>query len=137
MLSFRALVRENSHEVWCGVSPYLSLLIYGALVIVTCAVLLGLSTLLGPRRGGRPVKVETYECGVPVLAPSRGAVHVKFYLVAILFVLFDVETVFLLPWAVSYRRMGAAGVAEMMVFLAVLGLGLAWAWRKGVLDWNR
>jgi NADH-quinone oxidoreductase subunit A len=115
--------------------PLLPIVLYGALVVVTGLVLLGASMFLGPRV--RQVDKEApYECGVPLLGGSRDRFSVKFYLVAILFVLFDIETVFLIPWAVVYRRLGIAGLIEMVVFMAILVLGFVYAWRRGGLDWE-
>jgi NADH-quinone oxidoreductase subunit A len=115
--------------------PYLPAGIYAAVVAMTGLVLLGSSYFLGPRR--RMVeKEETYECGVPLLGSSRERFSIKFYLVAILFVLFDLETIFLLPWAVVYRGLGLFGLVEMLVFVALLGAGFLYAWKRGGLDWD-
>lgn len=81
-------------------------------------------------------KYETYECGVPKLASTRERFDVRFYLIALLFVLFDIETVFLLPYAVSYKNLGIEGFWEVFVFVAVLGLGLLYLIRRGALDWD-
>jgi NADH-quinone oxidoreductase subunit A len=80
-------------------------------------------------------KLEAYECGIDTVGGSRGRYSVRFYLVAILFVIFDVETVFLFPWAVRYKQLGWFGVAEAMVFLAILVVGYVWAYKKGALEW--
>ncbi|MCX6596920.1 MAG: NADH-quinone oxidoreductase subunit A [Acidobacteria bacterium] len=96
-------------------------------------------TLLAVRviRPSQPgvVKQEAYECGIPAESTARGRYSVRFYSVAILFVIFDVETIFLYPWAVRYRQLGWFGVAEMGVFLAILVLGYVWAYRRGALKW--
>jgi NADH-quinone oxidoreductase subunit A len=81
------------------------------------------------------VKLEAYECGIKAASDSRGRYTVRFYIVAILFVIFDVETVFLFPWAVRYRQLGWFGVAEVSVFLAILVVGYIWAFKKGALEW--
>jgi NADH-quinone oxidoreductase subunit A len=81
-------------------------------------------------------KLDTYECGVPLLGSARERFEVKFYLVAILFVLFDIETVFLLPYAVAYQRLGMAGLGEVLAFVAVLGLGLLYLIKRGALEWE-
>lgn len=81
------------------------------------------------------VKGEAYECGIPAFSTARGRFSVRFYIVAILFVIFDVETVFLYPWAVRYRQLGWFGFAEAGVFLAILVLGYVWAYRKGAFEW--
>lgn len=98
------------------------------------AILL-LAHLLGPRRP-TPAKASTYECGVPLFQDAREPFPVKFYLVGVLFLLFDLETLFLLPWGVLGAGMGWSGVLAGAVFLGVLGAGLAYAWGKGVLDWS-
>ncbi len=104
-----------------------------ALVIPVAFVLL--STRLGPRRPN-PVKTEPYESGiVPIPAPER-KFQVRFYLVAVSFLLFDVEIVFLFPWAVRFRSLGWFGFGAMLIFLAVLVLGLIYEWRKGALEWR-
>ncbi|MBI4615632.1 MAG: NADH-quinone oxidoreductase subunit A, partial [Planctomycetes bacterium] len=90
---------------------------------------------LGPRRGGR-VKEEAYECGEVATGKARTRFSVHFYLVAILFVLFDIEAVFLLPWAVIYRDLGVFGLVEVGIFVGVLALGLFYAWKRGVLEWG-
>jgi NADH-quinone oxidoreductase subunit A len=115
--------------------PYLPVGLYGIVVVATGLALLWSSRLLGPR-GRRVAKEETYECGVPLLGSSRERFSVRFYLVAILFVLFDIETIFLLPWAVIHRQLGLFGLAEMLVFMALLSAGYLYAWRRGGLDWE-
>jgi NADH-quinone oxidoreductase subunit A len=108
---------------------------YLLVVVLTAAGMLGLPLLLNPRRPSEE-KESTYECGVPLFGEARQKVSIKFYVVAILFVLFDIETVFLFPWAVVYRELGIVVVAEMFVFLGVLAFGLLYAWRRGGLEWG-
>jgi NADH-quinone oxidoreductase subunit A len=81
-------------------------------------------------------KLEEYECGFPAFEDSRAQFDVRFYLVAILFIIFDLEAAFLFPWAVSLKEIGWLGWGAMMVFLAELGLGLVYAWKKGALEWE-
>lgn len=81
-------------------------------------------------------KLAEYECGFPAFEDSRSQFDVRFYLVAILFIIFDLEAAFLYPWAVALGGIGFAGWAAMMIFLAELGLGYAYAWKKGALDWE-
>ncbi len=81
-------------------------------------------------------KLSEYECGFPAFEDSRAQFDVRFYLVAILFIVFDLEAAFLFPWAVSLRGTGWVGWIAMMIFLAELGLGLAYAWKKGALEWE-
>ncbi|HUI53320.1 MAG TPA: NADH-quinone oxidoreductase subunit A [Bryobacteraceae bacterium] len=80
-------------------------------------------------------KLEAYECGIKAASDSRGRYTVRFYIIAILFVIFDVETIFLFPWAVRYKALGWFGVVEVAVFLAILIVGYIWAYKKGALEW--
>ncbi len=80
-------------------------------------------------------KLEAYECGIRAASDSRGRYTVRFYIVAILFVIFDVETIFLFPWAVRYKTLGWFGVVEVAVFLVILVFGYIWALKKGALEW--
>jgi NADH-quinone oxidoreductase subunit A len=118
-------------------SSYLPLAFYAALVAGTGAFLLAAPRLLGPsRRSPQPVKESPYECGMAPVGETRQRFSVKFYLVAILFVLFDIETVFLIPWAVLHRSLGLYGLIEVFVFLGLLVVGFLYAWRRGGLDWD-
>ncbi len=83
-----------------------------------------------------PDKVAEYECGFPAFEDSRGQFDVRFYLVAILFIIFDIEVAYLFPWAVSLDQIGWSGWTAMMIFLAELALGFAYAWKKGALEWE-
>jgi len=94
-----------------------------------------LATTLGPKNPS-VVKYEPFECGKTPFALPTGRLAIKFYLTAILFILFDVELVFLYPWAVVYRGLGLVGLAEMGVFLGVLMIGFFYAWDNGALDWQ-
>lgn len=83
-----------------------------------------------------PDKVAEYECGFPAFEDSRAQFDVRFYLIAILFIIFDIEAAYLFPWAVSLDQIGWAGWAAMMIFLLELALGFAYAWKKGALEWE-
>ncbi len=83
-----------------------------------------------------PQKLSEYECGFPAFEDSRSQFDVRFYLIAILFIIFDLEAAFLFPWAVSLEGTGMVGWLAMMIFLAELGFGLAYAWKKGALEWE-
>jgi len=114
---------------------YLPLLIHFLLAGALATGIVLLSWLIGQRKPTR-AKLSPYECGMTPIGNARERFSVKFYLVAVLFILFDVEAVFLYPWAVTIRSLGFFGLCSMLIFLGVLGLGLAYVWRKGALDWN-
>jgi len=114
---------------------YVAVLIMALVAAVIPALFVGVSRLLGPRKP-TAVKSEAFECGNPATGPAWGRFSVKFYLTAILFIVFDIEVVFLYPWAVLFRDLGMFGFVEMLVFMAILTLGLAYVWRKGALEWD-
>jgi NADH-quinone oxidoreductase subunit A len=114
---------------------YVPLIFVVAFALLLPALLLGVQRLLAPRHP-TPAKLEPYECGAPPLGSPHQRLPVKFYLVAVLFLLFDIETVFLFPWSVLFRKLGLFGLVEMGIFLGVLVLGLAYVWRKGALEWE-
>lgn len=117
-------------------STYVPILLMLMGVAAIAALFLFGSRLAGPRNAPNPSKLEPFECGVPPVGTARQRFSVKFYLVALIFIVFDIETVFLFPWAVSFRALGLFGLVEMGVFLLVLGVGLAYVWRKGALEWE-
>ena len=82
------------------------------------------------------VKLDPYECGIEPVTDARGRYSIRYYLVAMLFVIFDVETVFMFPWAVSLEKLGIFGLIEMGVFLFILVVGFVYAWKKGALEWT-
>ena len=98
-------------------------------------VMIGLSKLLGPRNP-TPEKLAPYECGMPAVGDARERQSVKFYLVAMIFLLFDIEVAFLYPWAVSLRDLGWSGFIQIVTFFLILLVGFLYVWRKGVLDWG-
>ena len=108
-------------------------------VILTAVVLVvaayAIAKLIGPR-SYNPVKGEPFECGIPTRGSSWMPLHAGYYLFAILFLIFDIETVFLYPWAVVVKYFGSMALLSIGFFLVVLVLGLAYAWRKGVLEWR-
>jgi NADH-quinone oxidoreductase subunit A len=114
---------------------YLPLLILLALSVVNAIFMVGLSTVLSPGRA-TAVKSAPYESGIDPLGGTRERFSVKFYVVAILFIVFDVETVFLVPWAVAMRPLGVAGFVAAMIFIVILTVGLIYEWRKGALEWD-
>ena len=114
---------------------YLPLLMHFGIATALATAIVVLSWLVGQHKPGRS-KMSPYECGVPPVGDARGRFSVKFYLVAMLFILFDVEAVFLYPWAVILRELKMFGFWEMMVYIAVVLVGLFYVWKKGVLDWG-
>jgi NADH-quinone oxidoreductase subunit A len=113
---------------------------YGIFYIVILAVLFGgvtvfLSSILGPRRRSK-VKSEPFECGVPTEGAQYVETPVKFYIIALLFLVFDLECVFLYPWAVYYKKLGLFGFAEMFIFILILLICYAYVWKKGALEWE-
>ena len=117
------------------ISPYAPVFVALALAIVIPAAFLILSTRLGPRKPN-PEKLTPYESGILPARLPRNRVPVKFYLVGVLFLLFDVEVVFLYPWAVSRSELGMVGDIGMGIFFLLLVLGLAYEWRKGAMEWE-
>jgi len=117
--------------------PILIMLVIAALV---GAVLLTLNSLLGKKQRN-PSKLAPYESGVPLLDENRKRVNVRFYQIAMLFILFDIEAAFLYPWAVIYRDASRGNAAwfvfgEMVLFIALLGVGYVYVWKKKAFDWN-
>ena len=113
---------------------YAPILIFLAVATAFPVATLVVARLLRPSRYNK-VKSEAYECGVPPSGEARARYPVRFYVIAVLFVVFDVETIFLFPWAAKYRALGLFGFVEMLVFLGILIVGYAYAWRKGALEW--
>ncbi len=116
-------------------SSYYPILIFMTLAGVITMTLMVVPVLIAPSHPD-PEKNAPYECGFEAFDDARMKFDVKFYLVAILFIIFDLEVVFLFPWAVAFGEVGLFGFWSMMFFLAVLTVGFAYEWRKGALDWN-
>jgi NADH-quinone oxidoreductase subunit A len=114
---------------------WLSILIMIALGTLFGLVMVMASRVLGPRKP-TPAKLAPYECGMPPVGDARERQSVKFYLVAMIFLLFDIEVAFLYPWAMSLRDLGWAGLLQVVLFMALLLAGYVYVWRKGVLDWG-
>jgi NADH-quinone oxidoreductase subunit A len=120
--------------------PYLPVLMQ---LLVAAAIAIGmivLSAVVGQRKFSR-VKMQPYECGITPTGDAQHRFSVKFYLVAMLFILFDVEAIFLIPWAVVYqellRQLGMFGFWEMIIYIGIVLVGFFYVWKKGVFDWNR
>ncbi len=114
---------------------YLALLMHFGIATALAGAIVILSQLVGRHKPGL-AKMSPYECGVEPIGDARRRFSVKFYLVAMLFILFDVETVFLYPWAVILRELKMFGFWEMMVYIAIVMVGLFYVWKKGVIDWG-
>ncbi len=121
---------------------YIPVLIFALLVLSFPVVALIVFKFIRPESRGGPAKFQPYECGIPAESNARGRYSVRFYIVAILFVIFDVETTFLFPWAVLFStrlegfRLGPVyALASMFVFLGILIIGYVWLYRKGALEW--
>ncbi len=108
------------------------------LIISTAFALgaLGLAMFIGRPKGGNEHKLAPYECGIEPVGSARERFPVKFYLVAMLFILFDIEVIFLYPWAVVFRQLAVFGLIEMGIFLLILLIGYAYVWRVGALEWQ-
>jgi NADH-quinone oxidoreductase subunit A len=115
--------------------PYFSILLVLVIAVGMSVGFVFLSQALGPKKY-EPIKYSVYECGVDPITSASVRVSVKFYLVALLFMLFDLETAFLYPWAVLFRDLGLFGFIEMAVFVGILLAGLLYAWKKGALEWQ-
>jgi len=116
-------------------AAYILVLIYAVLVAAFPLVVLLLFKYIRPDSRAVGAKLKPYECGIPPEGGARGRYSVRFYIVAMLFVIFDVETIFLFPWAIQYKVLGLFGLASMFVFLGILIVGYVWLYKKGALDW--
>jgi len=116
-------------------NPLIPLLIMALVAGTIAASFVILSSLLGPKKRSA-IKNEPFECGIPSEGMTRTPVPVKFYMMALLFILFDVELAFLFPWAVVYQDLGWFGFVEMLVFFVVVGIGFIYTWKIGALEWD-
>jgi NADH-quinone oxidoreductase subunit A len=115
--------------------PYFPLVILFALAGVVVLALLFIAQKVGPR-SVNPAKMEPFESGNPPKGDARIRFSVRFYLVAMLFLIFDLEVVFLYPWAIYFRQLGLFGLVQMGIFLTILTIGYVYVWKKGALDWD-
>jgi NADH-quinone oxidoreductase subunit A len=115
--------------------PYFPLLVLFTMAGIVVLALLLVAEKLGPK-SFNPAKAEPFESGNPPRGDARIRFSVKFYLVAMLFLVFDLEVVFLYPWAILFRRLGLFGLIEMGIFLGILVIGFIYVWKKGALDWD-
>ena len=117
-------------------SLYVPIIVLGALAALFAIFSLVMGSLAGPKRWNR-AKLEAYECGIePTIQPSGLRFPVKYYLTAMLFIVFDIEIIFLYPWAVAFDRLGAFGLIEMVTFIATVLVAYAYVWRRGGLEWD-
>src|SRR3990172_8627149 len=123
-------------ETGAELSQYLPIVLLAALAFLFAVLSLGVSSLLRPDRP-TPAKLAPYECGIePERLPKGERFSVKFYVVAMLFIIFDIETIFLFPWAVGFRQLGLFGLVEMAVFIALVFVAYVYVWKSGGLDWG-
>jgi len=118
-----------------GINDLWPMAIYFLAVILLILAMLGISFFLGERHRGHATN-EPYESGLPIIGSARQRITAKFYMVAVFFVIFDLESIFIIAWAVAIRQLGWAGYAEIMIFIGVLMAALIYIWRLGVLDWG-
>lgn len=116
-------------------NEYLPIAVLLGTSLVIAVIAIGLGTLLGPRKPSAR-KGAPYESGMRPYGDGQRRVNVRFYLIAVLFILFDIEIIFLLPWAVVLRRLGIFGLIEMALFIVILMVGYVYAWKKGALEWE-
>ncbi len=114
---------------------YLAIALLIVLATVVGLIAIGLGELFGPKRKSN-VKSEPYESGMASIGAGTRRMPVRFYLIAVLFILFDIEVVFFLPWAIVFRQLGLFGLIEMAVFIIILLVGYVYAWKKGALEWE-
>ena len=128
---------QSTPYIW----NYLPLALQILCAMALAGGMVGASFLIGKHKNSR-TKLDTYECGMEAIGDARGRFSVRFYMVAMLFILFDVEAVFMLPWAVIFRRLPALtgskmfGFYEMLVYLGFVAVGLFYVWKKGILNWS-
>jgi NADH-quinone oxidoreductase subunit A len=115
--------------------PFFPLVVIFALAVVIVLALLLVASKIGPK-STNPAKVEPFESGNPPRGDARARFSVKFYLVAMLFLIFDLEVVFLYPWAIYLRQLGISGLVQMGIFLLILAIGYIYIWKKGALEWD-
>ncbi|HET9483296.1 MAG TPA: NADH-quinone oxidoreductase subunit A [Xanthomonadales bacterium] len=118
-----------------SLSEYLPILLFLGVSTIIAVALLALGSLLGPSRPGAD-KLSPYECGFEAFEDARMKFDVRYYLMAILFIVFDLEIAFLFPWAVVFRDIGVVALVEMGMFLLLLVVGFAYVWKKGALEWE-
>ncbi|HLF73199.1 MAG TPA: NADH-quinone oxidoreductase subunit A [Anaerolineales bacterium] len=114
---------------------YVAIALMIALATLVALIAIGLGTLFGPKKQSE-AKAMPYESGMNPIGEGTRRMPVRFYLVAVLFILFDIEVIFFLPWAIVFRQLGLFGLIEMIVFIVILLVGYIYAWKKGALEWE-
>jgi NADH-quinone oxidoreductase subunit A len=114
---------------------YVAIAVLIVLAVIVALIAIGLGELFGPKKKSE-LKSMPYESGMTPYGPGTRRMPVRFYLIAVLFILFDIEVVFFLPWAIVFRQLGLFGLIEMVVFIAILLVGYIYAWKKGALEWE-
>jgi NADH-quinone oxidoreductase subunit A len=122
-------MQENLLDLYIPVAVLVGVALFFAILLPV------LSLSLGPKRPSAR-KLTPYESGITPVGEAQRRYPVKFYLIAVLFILFDIEIIFLLPWAVTFRQLGLFGLAEVLIFMAILIVGYVWIWKKGALEWE-
>ncbi|HLE13920.1 MAG TPA: NADH-quinone oxidoreductase subunit A [Anaerolineales bacterium] len=117
------------------INEYLPILILIILASILAGLVVAIGHLFGPRRPSQR-KLQPYESGMIPIGPGTRRIPVRFYLIAVLFILFDIEVIFFFPWAVVFRRLGLFGLVEMLIFILILTVGYFYAWKKGALEWE-
>ena len=133
--SFYLFCKDIINYTYIAMVEYIGILVYFGIATVLALALLILPFLTATRRVD-PEKISAYECGFDPFDDARGRFDIQFYLVAILFIIFDLEVAFLFPWALVLNKIGLFGFWSMMVFLIILTIGFVYEWRKGALDWS-
>ena len=114
---------------------YVAIALMVALATIIALIAIGLGTLFGPKKESE-AKAMPYESGMNPYGEGTRRMPVRFYLIAVMFILFDIEVVFFLPWAIVFRQLGVFGLIEMIIFIAILLAGYVYAWKKGALEWE-
>lgn len=122
-------MQENLLDLYIPIAVLVGVALFFAILLPV------LSLSLGPKRPSER-KLTPYESGITPVGEAQRRYPVKFYLIAVLFILFDIEIIFLLPWAVTFRQLGLFGLVEVLVFMAILIVGYVWIWKKGALEWE-
>ena len=138
VIDFTYFHRKSNQSVFLGsvmLADYLPIVVLFVVSLALAVIMVAVGHLFGPKRPN-PRKLEPYESGMRPIGPALRRMPIRFYLVAVLFILFDIEVIFILPWAVTFRSLGVFGFVEMLVFIAILLVGYVWVWKKGALEWE-